>query len=180
MGLFDGVSFRWDGKTVAIPADRLLGALARLEEYVTLGELSSMGGGARYGRIAQAFASVLRYAGVDADGEAVYAAMLAQPGAREAAGAAISALIENASPPRRKRSASTSGAPAPGGLVESLFKAIVGNGWTTADQFDRLAPRQAWWLIEAKTPAKMITPNMTEDEAEAIYAEAYGTEDEAA
>lgn len=180
MSLFDGVTFQWGGKTVSLPPDRLLGALARLEEHVSLGELAAMGHRVRYGRLARGVAAVLRYAGHHADPEAVYAAILTDPGARGAAGAAVAALLAVASPPVGRKRGGDGPAKAGPGLVASMLQAVVGNGWASPSEFRAMHPREVWWLIEAKRPPKMVTKNMTEDEAEEIYAEAYGTEEEAA
>ncbi len=167
MGRFDGVSFRWDGKAVSLPPDRLLGTLARLEEVVSLTELASRGG-ARDGRVSRAFAAVLRFAGVDAEPEAVFARLLLDGEARSDAHTAIAALIESAQPPESKRSSSRRSTSKPLGLVESLFRAIVGNGWATARDFWSMTPREAWWLVEARTPPRMVGP-LTEDDAEDMY-----------
>ena len=37
-----------------------------------------------------------------------------------------------------------------------------------------MTPRELWWFIEAKTPAKMYG-SMTEAEVRQIYEETYGT-----
>lgn len=179
MGLFDGVSFRWDGKTVTIPPDRLLGALARLEEVVPLGELAAMGHRARHGKVSEAFAAVLRFAGIEADAETVFARTLLDGEARAEAHGAITALIQSAQPPQRQRGGHGEAPKAnPLGLVESLYRAIVGMGWATAREFWAMTPREAWWIIAARTPARMVTPNMTEAEADEIYEESYGSAEE--
>jgi len=177
----DGVSFRWDGKTVTISPDRLLSALARLEEVVPLRELAAMGHQARHGKVSEAFAAVLRFAGIGADAETVFARTLLDAEARAEAHAAVAGLIQSAQPPQRQRGGQGEAPKAnPLGLVESLYRAIVGNGWATAREFWTMTPREAWWLVESKRTPRQITPNMNEDEAEAIYAEAYGTEEQAA
>ena len=169
MGLFDGISFRWDGRTVAIPPDRLLGALARLEEVLPLRELAAMGDRARHGKVSEAFAAVLCFAGADVEAETVFARTLLDGEARAQAHAAITALIQSAQPPPRRRDGHGE-APQenPPGLVESLYRAIVGNGWATAGAFWAMTPREAWWLVEARTPPKMVG-HLTEDDAEDLY-----------
>lgn len=178
MGLFDGVSFRWDGKTVTIPPDRLLGALARLEEVVPLGQLVTADG-SKPGAIAEGLIAILRHAGETVDDGAVYGVVQADLGARSLAYAAIAALIESTAPPPRRARGQAGGEPAPSrsGIVEELFKALVGRAGLAPRDFWSLTPREAWWMVEAKTPERMVTKTMSESEAAEIYESAYG-EDE--
>jgi hypothetical protein len=179
VGLFDGVSFHWDGRTVAIPPDRLLGALARIEEHITLDEMVRLDG-THHAKVAEGFAAVLRHAGVEADGDAVYLALLPDPDARQAAYAAIGALIESTAPPPRCERRKSGGEPAAArsGLVEGLFKALVGRAGLAPRDFWSLTPREAWWMVEAKTPEQMVTKTMSESEAAEIYEAAYGSDED--
>lgn len=174
MSLFDGVAFEWGGKTVTIPPDRLLGALARLEEHIPLHQLADPV--PRYSRLANGFAALLRYAGVATDAETVFAAMLVDPASRQAAHAAVADLVASANPPASLRSRSGGNSPSRRGLVETMAKAVLGGGWASPSEFRAMHPQEVWLLIEGKSGPRMVTPNMSEDEAEAIYAEAYGSE----
>jgi hypothetical protein len=57
--------------------------------------------------------------------------------------------------------------------VKACFKAAVGNGWLTIDQFWRATPTELFWLCEARQPVKMYG-SMTEAEVRDIYEDAYG------
>ena len=77
MGTFDDVEFVWGDRPYTIKADRVLGAIARIEDVVTLDELS------RHfqkqtlprARIAMAYGAALRYAGAKVMDDDVYSAM---------------------------------------------------------------------------------------------------------
>lgn len=78
MGVFKEVTLEWDGETHVIPSNRVMGAIARVEEFVTLKELSEFSQapqGAKYARLAQAYGSLLRYAGARVEDDEVYAGM---------------------------------------------------------------------------------------------------------
>jgi len=79
MGAFDDVTFQWAGVSYTIPANKMMGAIARIEDHVTMPELQRFGerGAVPLSRLAGAFASVLRYAGANVVHEDVYAAMFA-------------------------------------------------------------------------------------------------------
>lgn len=94
-GAFDDVSFQWQGLTYTIPAGRMMGAIARIEDHVTMPELQ------RYGerqtiplvRLSSAFAAVLRYAGVKVADEDVYSAMFGSAESQQDVVAAITVLM---------------------------------------------------------------------------------------
>lgn len=73
-GRFENISLTWDGAKVTIPGNRVLGAITRVEEVITLQELTQYANKAvvPMGRIATAYGAVLRYAGVEVDDDDVY------------------------------------------------------------------------------------------------------------
>jgi hypothetical protein len=79
MGAFDDISLDWDGKTYTIPANKVLGAIARIEDVMTLGELLAYveRETAPFGKIAAAYGAVLRYAGCKVSNEDVYTGIFA-------------------------------------------------------------------------------------------------------
>lgn len=81
--IFDSVTLEWGGKKYTIPADRTMEAIARIEEHVTLAELSMWSKDSsrmRISSMASAFASVLRYAGASVTAEDVYAGIFKDGG----------------------------------------------------------------------------------------------------
>jgi len=79
-GVFRDLELEWQGVVYAIPANRIMGAIARIEEVVTLPELQAYAqrGTAPVAKLSMAFGSVLRYAGADISDDEVYAAALAE------------------------------------------------------------------------------------------------------
>jgi len=79
-GVFRDLELEWQGVVYSIPANRIMGAIARIEEVVTLPELQAYAqrGTAPVAKLSMAFGSVLRYAGADISDDEVYAAALAE------------------------------------------------------------------------------------------------------
>jgi hypothetical protein len=79
MAIFQELKLGWDGKTYVIPPDRVLGAIAEIEERVTFHEILQK---MAMGRppivpVASAYGAVLRYAGAEVTDDAVYEGMFA-------------------------------------------------------------------------------------------------------
>lgn len=76
-GSFDDVTLTWGGVDYTIPSNKMMGAIARIEDHVTMPELQQFGqrGTIPLSRLAAAFAAVLRYAGCKVSDEDVYEAM---------------------------------------------------------------------------------------------------------
>lgn len=75
MSIFEDITLGWDDKKYVIPSDRVMGAIARVEEHVTMRELAeyaSSPSGSRFARVSMAYASLLRYAGAQVTDEEVY------------------------------------------------------------------------------------------------------------
>jgi hypothetical protein len=100
MAIFQPVELSWDGEVFTIPANRVLGAIAVIEEQITFSELvaSSSAGRPPMATIAKAFAGVLRYAGSRVTDEEVYAGMFDQ-GAQESIALSINTLLVMMVPP---------------------------------------------------------------------------------
>jgi hypothetical protein len=80
--IFDPVVVGWEGKDYKIPPFRVLGAIARVEEHLTLSNLQHMvtTGNIPLARVAAAYASVLQFAGLRITGDEVYGGILAGNG----------------------------------------------------------------------------------------------------
>lgn len=75
MKLFDDIKLEWAGKAYIIPANKVLGAIARIEEIVSIRELAACARESTLpvAKLSMAYGSVLRYAGAEVDDEDVYA-----------------------------------------------------------------------------------------------------------
>lgn len=74
MSSFDDINLEWNGTPVIIKSNRVLGAIARIEDVITLSELQRFGlrGGAPLAKIAMAYGAVLRYGGLQVTDDEVY------------------------------------------------------------------------------------------------------------
>lgn len=101
MGVFDDVKITWQGRTYVIPANQVLGAIARVEEVISLRDLveATNGRDMQFARTSQAFGAVLRYAGATVDDDEVYAGMLSGGDAVAASLAALNLLLALMLPP---------------------------------------------------------------------------------
>lgn len=75
MAIFDDITLVWNGVDHKIPASRVLGAIARIEDVLTLQELHKFQeerGTAPMARLSQAYGSLLRYAGAGVTDDEVY------------------------------------------------------------------------------------------------------------
>jgi hypothetical protein len=77
MGAFDAVTLAWAGSEYVIPSNRVMGAIARIEDVVTLEELGRYGerGTMPIAKLAMAYGAVLRYAGARVEDEDVFTGM---------------------------------------------------------------------------------------------------------
>lgn len=75
-GEFDDVTLTWGGVNYMIPSNRMMLAIARIEDHVSLEDLDvSASQRPKRAKVAMAFASVLRFAGANVTDEQVYAGM---------------------------------------------------------------------------------------------------------
>jgi hypothetical protein len=73
--MFAPVELSWADQTYVIPPDRVLGAVAVVEEHLTMAELAqeAQNGRLRLARLSRAFGALLRYAGARITDDEVYA-----------------------------------------------------------------------------------------------------------
>lgn len=98
---FDDVVFDWHGKEYRIPANRMLGAIARVEDVITMGQLGqhTQRGTPPVSKVAQAYGAVLRYAGVRVTDDEVYCGMFANGDLNNAVTDAVNSLFHIMMPP---------------------------------------------------------------------------------
>ena len=79
--IFDPIEMRWMGKDVLIPANRVLRAIAAIEEILPLDQVVRMGvtGHVHIAKCSMAYGAVLRYAGVEVTDEEVYSRFVGVP-----------------------------------------------------------------------------------------------------
>lgn len=79
-GIFAEVTLSWKGREHVIPPDRMMGAIAVVEEGITLIELhmAQMTGRIPLAKVSMAYARVLRYAGAVARDDEVYNALFSK------------------------------------------------------------------------------------------------------
>jgi hypothetical protein len=77
MAIFEEIRLRWDGREFVVTPDRVMACIAKIEDHITLVELKGYAerGTAPLGKLASAFAAVLRHAGARVTDEEVYAGM---------------------------------------------------------------------------------------------------------
>ena len=117
MASFEDVRLQWAGEDYVIKANRMLGAIARIEDVVTLNELQRFGlrGTAPMAKIAMAYGAVLRYAGAKVTDDEVYAGMFGAGGtSAEAVVESVSTLVAMMIPPQPEKPAKE---PPPGNAV---------------------------------------------------------------
>lgn len=110
MSVFEPVTLGWDGKEYTIPSDRILGAIARIEEHITLAEINNDGVNRKTIRmvpVARAYASVLRYAGADAKDDDVYESMFMTGNTSNVMADALTMLMGMMVPPKKMNELST-------------------------------------------------------------------------
>lgn len=79
MKRFQPIEFEHNGETFKVEANQVMGLIDAVEEHITLGEIvqdQSRRRTVRFGKLAQAYASALRYAGARVTDEEVYASLM--------------------------------------------------------------------------------------------------------
>ncbi len=98
--LFQTLTLEWQGKKYPVPAERIMGAIAVIEEVVTFPELCMMfTGKPKISKLAQAYGELLRYAGVTVSDIDVYNVLFTQGEIKEQVGSAINQLLAIMTPP---------------------------------------------------------------------------------
>lgn len=100
MNPFEDITIEWEGKPYVIPANKVMGAISRIEDVVTLEELGRFHarGTAPLIKLCQAYGTVLRYAGAKVTDEEVYAGIFASGGQARVL-SSVSALMTMMIPP---------------------------------------------------------------------------------
>lgn len=101
MGVFRDIILPWKGTDYTIPSKKVMGAIAAIEDVLTIKELydASSGGNIKFTRIAGAFGAALRYAGAEVEDDEVYAAMFAGEESQAVVVTAITGLLTMMIPP---------------------------------------------------------------------------------
>lgn len=106
--MFAPIKLEWNGKQHTVPANRVLMAIAEVEEVFTLDELQrfSKRGTAPVAKLAMAYGKLLRFAGAAVEDDEVYAGIFVSDQGAMAA-SATSALLALMLPPAGMLNADT-------------------------------------------------------------------------
>lgn len=109
MGVFEDIHIQWKGREYTVPANRVMKAIAIIEEHVTLKELyeDASRGTLKLSRLSSAYAGILRFAGADVDDEVVYRGMMANGESTEVVFQACSGLMQMMVPPEAVKEVSS-------------------------------------------------------------------------
>lgn len=80
--VFDDVKLIWDGTEFTIPSNQVMGAIARVEDILTLAELGKMlrsSANIKVSKIATAYGALLRYASASVTDDEVYRGLFQVP-----------------------------------------------------------------------------------------------------
>lgn len=77
MSIFEPITLNWNDREYTIPSNRVMGAIRKIEDVVTLDQLAKYAEqeAAPLAKVASAYGAVLRYAGCHVTDEDVYALM---------------------------------------------------------------------------------------------------------
>jgi hypothetical protein len=101
MGAFQDIELDWKGRTYVIKAHRVMGAIYRIEDVITLNEFTEYAqrGAAPIAKLCGAYSSVLKYAGVNVSPDDVYAEVFKSADQQEAVMGAVINLMQMMLPP---------------------------------------------------------------------------------
>ena len=101
--MFKQIEIGWHDDDYVIPADKVLGAVAAVEEVITVQKLMRISNEDELplSHVAMAYANLLRYAGAKVTDDEVYQGMFADPQAQELVGLALIGLFEMVAPPKQ-------------------------------------------------------------------------------
>lgn len=121
MSRFDDIKLGWNGRDYKIPANRVLGAIMRIEDITTLQELALCARREQVplGKVASAYGAVLRYAGADVEDDDVYAGMFSDAGTQLSAVQAVVGLLNMMIPKGAMAQAEAGGHPPGNGAAAS-------------------------------------------------------------
>lgn len=98
MDLFKDVGFTWNGVEYVVPADKVMGLVAVIEEVITIEEL--VGAGVKRVKMAKAFAAALRYAGArNVNDEEIYQSLFHKANSMVTTTGMVTALLKMMVPP---------------------------------------------------------------------------------
>lgn len=112
--IFDDIRLGWEGRKYVVPARQVMEAIAAIEAHITLQELTGYGqrGVAPMGRLANAYAAVLRLAGAPVTDAEVYLGMFKHGADHTTISNTVNGLLFMMIPPEIRRSVE-SGEPLP-------------------------------------------------------------------
>lgn len=123
MPLFEEVRLDWGGKAYAIPPDQVMKAIAKVEDVITLVELSRQVATGEYKlvRVAQAYGALLRHAGAPASDEEVYLALFPKKDGDQAlrAVSALNTLLVMMVPPSLRKAPAAEAGAEPAGKLQA-------------------------------------------------------------
>ena len=92
---FDPINLRWKGKDYTIQANRVLMAIAAVEDVLPLHRITVMAstGEINLARISMAYGAVLRFAGAEVADEDVMSGLIGSPGEAQTAALALQTLL---------------------------------------------------------------------------------------
>jgi len=101
MAIFEDMKLGWNGADYVIPADRVLGAVAVIEEHMTFPEMMEL---VRHGKpslvgLSRTWGAVLRYAGAEVTDDEVYVGMFTGPTVSQRVIEAVNTLLLIMMPP---------------------------------------------------------------------------------
>ena len=105
MAIFEEVRLTWGGKDYVVPPDRVLRAIAAVEDQLTLGELGRcmVSGTLPLARISMAYGALLRCAGAKVTDDEVYSGLFKESRLQQEAMQAVSTLQMLMIPPEHLR-----------------------------------------------------------------------------
>ena len=110
MPIFNPIGLSWEGKDFTIPAERVLGAIAEVEEVVVFPDLVAMiSGKPNMSKISRAYGALLRYAGAQLTDDQVYAGMFREGETHTQVLTALNALVMLMMPPASLAGAASEG-----------------------------------------------------------------------
>lgn len=100
MAIFQTLTLHWQDQTYVIPADKVMGAIAVVEDVITFPEICiMMTGKPRLARLAEAYGALLRYGGITITDAEVYDALFTKGTMKKQVGDALNTLLAIMTPP---------------------------------------------------------------------------------
>jgi hypothetical protein len=100
--VFEKIELTWKGETYVIPPNRVLRAIAKIEECISSADLAK-GEHVPFSKAAMAYAAVLRYAGAKVTDDEVYEALWDNNGAAGASNVVIALWMMMIPPAQRRK-----------------------------------------------------------------------------